>query len=228
MFTRVLKPYIRRDFESLPLKLDLNREIIERASYLKFDSEGKSIDYVHLRPEHVMQINLMCRQHFWSGIDITECLEYPDYTIVALYKKLIVGFAFMVPNTAFAEAYLSFILVHPDWRKRNETNDRDEVSVAQYMLYYLIQVRHFLIDYTKYLFSIFFPKVKLFCLIFIFLKESIAFNVTLHVSVNSPAILFYQKFGFKIEEYVKNFYDKYYTEEHSLSKDAFLMRLCKD
>ena len=110
---------------------------------LKFERD--SIDYVHLRPEHVIPINLMCRQHFWNGIDISECLEYPDFTIVALYGKLIVGFAFLVPNTAIKEAYLSFIFVHPDWRnsdlirKSGELN-RNNVSIAQYMIYYLIKV----------------------------------------------------------------------------------------
>ena len=53
-------------------------------------------------------------------------------------------------------------------------------------------------------------------------------DIALHVSVNSPAVLLYQKFGFKIEEYIKNFYDKYYTDGHNLNKDAFLMRLTRN
>lgn len=107
-----------------------------------------SIDYVHLRPEHVIQINLMCRQHFWAGIDISECLQYPDYSLVALYRKLIIGFAFLVPNTSHKEAYLSFIFVHPDWRTiKNTQFNNENVSIAQYMLYYLIQVfKHYLIQ----------------------------------------------------------------------------------
>ena len=59
------------------------------------------------------------------------------------------------------------------------------------------------------------------------LKVSGSFDITLHVSVSSPVVILYQKFGFKIEEYIRNFYDKYYSDEHSLSKDAFLMRLSK-
>lgn len=59
------------------------------------------------------------------------------------------------------------------------------------------------------------------------LKSSSDYDITLHVSVNSPAVLFYQKFGFEIEEFIKNFYDKYYSDDHNLSKDAFLMRLFK-
>jgi hypothetical protein len=102
--------------------------------------ERSPIDFVHIRPEHIIEINHMCRQHFWNGIDISECLDYPDYTNVALYKKLIIGFAFMVPNVAFKEAYLSFILVHPDWKNARCTESTNDVSIAQYMLYYLIQV----------------------------------------------------------------------------------------
>ena len=54
------------------------------------------------------------------------------------------------------------------------------------------------------------------------------YDITLHVSVNSPVVVFYQKFGFKIEEFIKNFYDKYYPNELNLSKDAFMMRLSRN
>ena len=82
---------MRRDFESTPIKLLLNQQIQMRPPNSCLNVERCPIDYVHLRPEHVLPINLMCRQHFWSGIDVSECLQYPDYTIVCLYKKLIIG-----------------------------------------------------------------------------------------------------------------------------------------
>ncbi|RNA20228.1 cysteine-rich 2-binding -like [Brachionus plicatilis] len=122
---QVLKPFIWKDHRSLPKKLRLHKNLLERLG-LKFDRF--SIDYVHLRPEHVMPINAMCRQHFWTGIDISECLGYPDYTIVALYRKLIVGFALLVPNSSLKEAYLSFILVHPDWRSDNALANHSDVN----------------------------------------------------------------------------------------------------
>jgi hypothetical protein len=150
LFLRILKPYVRRDYESLPLKLNLNREIVSRSFTMSTAPvERDPIDYVHLRPEHVLQINFMCRQHFWTGIDITECLEYPDHTIVALYRKLIVGFAFLVPNSSYKEAYLSFIFVHPDWRiarskhrvdESDQASERCDLSIGQYMMFYLIKV----------------------------------------------------------------------------------------
>lgn len=137
-----MKPYIRRDYETVPKKLSLNFQILTQKftpNLVRFDRY--SIDYVYLRPEHVLQINAMCEQHFWSGIDISECLQYPDYTVVALYRKLIVGFAFLVPNLEHHESYLSFILVHPDWRNCKESSNSNSVSVAQYMLFHLLQVR---------------------------------------------------------------------------------------
>lgn len=134
-----MKPYVRRDHESLPLKLRLSEQIVQHHDKTaKLDRS--SIDYVHLRPEHVLPINFMCRQHFWSGIDVSECLQYPDHTIVALYKKLVIGFGLSVPNSSQKMAYLSFIFVHPDWRSPKCLNLNRNVSIAQYMLYYLIEV----------------------------------------------------------------------------------------
>jgi len=88
---RMLKPYIRRDNLTKPIKLALNFQITRNEN----ESNRNSIDYVHLRPEHVIQINMMCEHFFWNGIDVSECLNYPDYTLVALYDKLIIGFAFL-------------------------------------------------------------------------------------------------------------------------------------
>ena len=115
----------------------LSMQILTKQNPTQINNDRSSIDYVHLRPEHVIPINLMCEQHFWAGIDISECLQYPEYTLVALYRKLIIGFAFLVPNDAQKDFYLSFIFVHPDWKTSNKENS---ISIAQYMLYYLIQV----------------------------------------------------------------------------------------
>jgi ribosomal protein S18 acetylase RimI-like enzyme len=51
--------------------------------------------------------------------------------------------------------------------------------------------------------------------------------VTLHVSATNPAMLLYQGFGFKAEEFIINFYDKYLPPESRMCKHAFLMRLRK-
>ena len=36
-------------------------------------------------------INSMCQEFFWPGIDLSECLWYPDFSVVVLYKKVIIA-----------------------------------------------------------------------------------------------------------------------------------------
>ncbi|XP_032804460.2 cysteine-rich protein 2-binding protein isoform X1 [Petromyzon marinus] len=186
--SRVLKPYIRRDIESKPLKVKLLAEI--RAFPHRHDptwtpEPDVPIDYCYVRPNHIPTINSMCRQFFWPGIDLSECLQYPDFSVVVLYKKVIVGFGFMVPDVKYNEAYVSFLLVHPEWRG---------AGIGTFMIYHLIQT----------------------CM---------GKDITLHVSASNPAMLLYQRFGFKAEEYILDFYDKYYPLDSKECKHAFLLRL---
>lgn len=51
---------------------------------------------------------------------------------MVLYKKVVVGFGFMVPDVKYNEAYISFLLVHPEWRR---------AGIGTFMIYHLIQVR---------------------------------------------------------------------------------------
>lgn len=65
-------------------------------------------------------------------MDLSECLQYPDFSVVVLYKKVVVGFGFMVPDVKYNEAYVSFLLVHPEWRR---------AGIGTFMIYHLIQVK---------------------------------------------------------------------------------------
>ncbi|XP_070796958.1 cysteine-rich protein 2-binding protein isoform X3 [Pituophis catenifer annectens] len=186
--SRVLKPYIRRDYENKPPKLQLLMEI--RAHYHKNDpgwtAEPEApIDYCYVRPNHIPTINSLCHEFFWPGIDLSECLQYPDFSVVVLYKKVIVAFGFMVPDVKYNEAYISFLFVHPEWRRS---------GIATFMIYHLIQT----------------------CM---------GKDATLHVSASNSAMLLYQKFGFKTEEYILDFYDKYYALDSKECKHAFFLRL---
>ncbi|XP_036389658.1 cysteine-rich protein 2-binding protein [Megalops cyprinoides] len=186
--SRILKPFIRRDYESRPLKLNLLAEI--RAHPHKNDPNWVAepdapIDYCYVRPNHIPSVNSMCHEIFWPGIDLSECLQYPDFSVVVLYKKVVIGFGFMVPDVKYNEAYISFLLVHPEWRR---------AGIATFMIYHLIQT----------------------CM---------GKDVTLHVSASNPAMLLYQKFGFKTEEYVLDFYDKYYPVDSKECRHAFFLRL---
>uniref|UniRef100_A0A3P9NDQ2 Cysteine-rich protein 2-binding protein n=1 Tax=Poecilia reticulata TaxID=8081 RepID=A0A3P9NDQ2_POERE len=184
---RILKPFIRRDFESRPLKLRLLAEI--RAFPHRTDPDwtpepDAPIDYCYVRPNHIPSVNAMCHDSFWP-VDLSECLQYPDFSVVALYRKVVVGFGFMVPDVKYSEAYISFLLVHPEWRR---------AGIGTFMIYHLIQT----------------------CM---------GKDVTLHVSASNPAMLLYQKFGFKAEEYILDFYDKYYPVDSSECRHAFFLRL---
>ena len=50
-------------------------------------------------------------------------------------------------------------------------------------------------------------------------------DVTLHVDATNSAMLLYQKFGFKPEEFILDFYDKYYPEDSKHCTHAFFLRL---
>ncbi|PRD26051.1 UNVERIFIED_CONTAM: Cysteine-rich protein 2-binding protein [Trichonephila clavipes] len=130
---RILKPFIFRDYDIKTLKMRLLEEILHYTN--KNDPNWISprqspIDYCYVRPQHIPAINALCHKFFWPGIDMSECLEYPDFSCVVLYKKLIIGFAFMLPDVKYNEAYISFIFCHPEWRQS---------GIGSCMLYHLIQ-----------------------------------------------------------------------------------------
>ncbi|KAI0947063.1 hypothetical protein AcV7_009599 [Taiwanofungus camphoratus] len=50
-------------------------------------------------------------------------------------------------------------------------------------------------------------------------------DITLHVSINNPAMLLYNRFGFKAEELVVGFYEDYLDPQLRASKNAFRLRL---
>ncbi|EFN82271.1 cysteine-rich protein 2-binding protein [Harpegnathos saltator] len=185
---RLLKPFIRRDAYSQPLWLRIMEEVCAKAN--KNNPEWKPssrapIDYSYIKPQHIPAINSLCSQFFWPGIDLTECLQYPDFTCVVLYKKLVIGFAVLVPEVGYNEAYISFILTRPEWRK---------AGIGTFMLYHLIQT----------------------CM---------GRDVTLHVSATNPALILYQKFSFKVEEFIQDFYDKYMPPSSRECRHALFLRL---
>ena len=182
--SRVLKPYIRRDFSTFPKKLKFSRDIRKRFGNGE-DRRQWPIDYCYVQPNHIPAVNSLCAEFFWPGNDLTECLKYREFSCVVLYRKLLIGFAFMVPDVNYNEAYISFIFVHPDWQR---------AGIATYMIYHLIQT----------------------CM---------GKDITLHVSPSNPFMILYQKFGFKTEELLLDFYEKYIPSPNKGCKHAFFLRL---
>ncbi|XP_068230551.1 cysteine-rich protein 2-binding protein [Palaemon carinicauda] len=187
---RDLKPYIMRDYESVPLKLQLLQEIVRyphRNDKTWSPPPRYPIDYCYVTPKHIPAMNQMARHFFWPGIDLSEVLQYPDHTCVVLYRHLVIGFGILVPDTGFNTAYLSFLLVHPEWQR---------AGIATFVLYHLIQT----------------------CM---------GKDITLHVFAANPALILYQKFGFKVEEFLLDFYDKYLPEDSHECKHAMFLRLSR-
>ncbi|XP_044726737.1 cysteine-rich protein 2-binding protein [Chrysoperla carnea] len=192
---RILKPYIRRDFEIhtsdrkpvwLALMDELKIKVKNKHPSLETECGSNApIDYCYVRSEHIPAINLLCELYFWPGIDMSESLRYPDFSCVVLYKKIIIGFAFMIPDVAYNESYISFIFTRPEWRR---------TGIATFMLYHLVQT----------------------CM---------GKEVTLHVSATNPAVILYQKFGFKVEEFIQDFYEKYMVDNNRECKHALFLRL---
>ncbi|KAG6333042.1 hypothetical protein ID866_6050 [Astraeus odoratus] len=50
-------------------------------------------------------------------------------------------------------------------------------------------------------------------------------DITLHVSANNPAMLLYNRFGFKAEEFIAGFYEDYLHSQSRASMNAFRLRL---
>lgn len=188
---RTLKPFIFRDYETMPLRLRFLKEVVShrlnKGTEEKQACKRHPIDFCYVRPQHIPIVNAMCRTFFWPGIDLSESLQYPDFSCVAMYRKLVVGFAFMVPDVKYNEAYIPFIFTHPEWRRS---------GIARFMLYHLIQT----------------------CM---------GKDVTLHVSATNSAVLLYQKFGFKVEELILDFYDKYFPADSQECKHAMFLRLSR-
>ncbi|KAJ2689444.1 hypothetical protein IWW39_001469 [Coemansia spiralis] len=87
--------------------------------------ERDSIDYVFFQSEHVKQVNELLRRTFWPGIDMSDALQAPEFSIVALYRRNVVGCAFLTPD-----AYLTYIAVSAGW---------EGAGIARYMVYHLAQ-----------------------------------------------------------------------------------------
>lgn len=157
---------------------------------LKLEGEraaNDTIDFLHLRKEWLPQVNRLLRSMFWPTIDMSESLDYPDYCIAAMYKKLVIGCAVVTPD-----GYIAYFVIHPEW---------EGCGLGSLLL--SLVLKHGA------------PKHA---------------DLTLHVSVTNPALMLYQKFGFKPEEFIVNFYDRYYRDgetgsiQSTYSKNAFLVR----
>ncbi|KAJ7777235.1 hypothetical protein B0H16DRAFT_1504773 [Mycena metata] len=179
------------DWETVTPWMALLRDIRDHHSFAHPEREWdrptntvSPITYSSLQPWHLDQVHDLLGRAFWSGIDVTDSLEYsPERcTIVAAYGRLVVGVAII---SSPRETYITYLAVRAGW---------DNTQIATTMLYHLISLN---------------PHQ----------------DITLHVSANNSAMLLYNRFGFKAEEFVAGFYDAYLDPQSRVSKNAFRLRL---
>ncbi|TBU30582.1 hypothetical protein BD311DRAFT_754583 [Dichomitus squalens] len=177
------------DWETRTPWMELMTDIREHYSLAHPEREQAAesvapVVYSTLQRCHLDQVHDLLGRVFWEGIDVTDSLDYtPEKcTIVAMYKQLIVGAAFL---SSPQETYITYLAVRSGW---------DNSQIATSMLYHLISLN---------------PHK----------------DITLHVSINNPAMLLYNRFGFKAEEFIVGFYEDYLDAKSPQSKNAFRLRL---
>ncbi|KAJ2500977.1 hypothetical protein GGH96_002294 [Coemansia sp. RSA 1972] len=139
---RLLRPFIWRDTQAMTNATDGRARLpmlrmlraIRSRQHQVFEMHGietvaqpdhETIDYVYLQSSHIEQVNALLSRTFWPGIDMSEALQYPEFSIVALYGRRVVGCAFLTPD-----AYLTYIAVAAGW---------EGAGIAKYMVYHLTQ-----------------------------------------------------------------------------------------
>ncbi|KAJ6485628.1 hypothetical protein C8R45DRAFT_1053690 [Mycena sanguinolenta] len=150
------------------------------------------ITYSPLEPWHLDQVHDLLGRAFWSGIDVSDSLEYsPERcTIIAAYNRLVVGVAII---SSPRETYITYLAVRAGWENAQIATCA-KIFSSKTMLYHLI-------------------------------TSNPHQDITLHVSANNSAMLLYNRFGFKAEEFVTGFYEAYLDPQSRASKNAFRLRL---
>lgn len=178
-----------QDWETMSPWMELMADIMDhhRISY-PADQEHEAyswapITYTPIYAWHLPQVHDLLGRTFWPGIDVSESAKWePEQcSIIALYKKLVVGCAFLSETM---DPYVTYITVRAGW---------ENSGIATFMLYHLI-------------------------------KANPNHDITLHVSATNPAMLLYNRFGFKAEEFVVGFYDDYLDDQTKLCKNALRLR----
>ncbi|KAK0457871.1 uncharacterized protein EV420DRAFT_1271118 [Desarmillaria tabescens] len=158
------------------------------------------IEYCSLRACHLDQVHELLARAFWEGIDVSDSLDYwPERcTVVATYKRLVVGIAII---SSPRETYITFLAVKPGW---------DNAQIATYVPF--LDYNHLISCYSR-------------SMLYHLIQLNPHKDITLHVSANNPALLLYNRFGFKAEEFVVGFYEAYLDPQSRSSMNAFRLRL---
>ncbi|CCM02563.1 uncharacterized protein FIBRA_04666 [Fibroporia radiculosa] len=121
------------DWETRSPWIDLMSDIREHFFLLHPEREQPieieaPIEYVALHPSHLPQVHDLLARTFWDGIDVSDALDYsPERsTVVAMYKRLVVGVVFV---SSPQQLYITYLAVRTGW---------ENAHIATSMLYHLI------------------------------------------------------------------------------------------
>ncbi|KAL7280339.1 hypothetical protein ACG7TL_005256 [Trametes sanguinea] len=201
------------DWETRAPWMDLMSDIREHHALANPEREQANeaeapITYCNLQDSHLPQVHDLLARVFWEGIDVSDALEYsPEKcTVVAMYKQLVVGAAFL---SSPQETYITYLAVRAGW-----DNSQIATLVAPHPVSALMLTKQYSTT-TRY------NRSMLYHLITLNPNK----DITLHVSINNPAMLLYNRFGFKAEEFIVGFYEDYLDPNSPQSKNAFRLRL---
>ncbi|XP_003383135.2 PREDICTED: cysteine-rich protein 2-binding protein-like [Amphimedon queenslandica] len=115
-YTSHLLPYIIFKSSSfLPPKIQIFKELLSKVTP-EAPYEAKPIVFSYFQKDQLQPVNAFISYFFWP-VDLSEYLQHPDFTVVVTYgSKLIIGCGFMTPDASISEAYIPFLLVHPDYQ----------------------------------------------------------------------------------------------------------------
>lgn len=104
-------PWVRMKSELL--EKARSRHLCEQNLSLK----EKSLTYAHITAESLPAVKCLLENYFWSNIDVSTIMQYPEFSCVVFYGKLVVGFGYLTPGGHRNEGYINFLFVRPHWRR---------------------------------------------------------------------------------------------------------------
>ncbi|KAI0831988.1 hypothetical protein BC628DRAFT_1415460 [Trametes gibbosa] len=168
------------------------------------------ITYCSLQSRHLHEVHDLLARVFWEGVDVSDSLDHsPEKcTVVATYKKLVVGAAFL---SSPQETYITYLAVRAGWDNSQIASSVTLVNNRAATLTSEHYADHHFGYYRSMLYHI--------------ITRNPHKDITLHVSITNPAMILYNRFGFKAEEFIVGFYEDYLDPNSPQSKNAFRLRL---
>ena len=197
--SKAAPPYIRREYWIYPLGLQFLQEIAF-VTRNKLDALNSTNTLV--RSASPIDFMPLSSTHISQCNALLERLFWPGINIfdcISYRTGIVALYRKLVVGVGVVtpDGYLMYLAVRPYWEGQ---------GLGRMMLWWLI-------------------------------KENDNVDISLHVAADNPALvcpthlvlsngeIMYQSFGFKAEEYIVNFYDKFYDESDRRKRDALFLRL---